>query len=204
MKTIKFGIKDGIIVVLVLLSSYLYFFDRCDKETITVVRTDTIPGDTEYVEVKVPSPPTVVRVREATPGDIQRHLDTIFVDRIVDSMQIFRNYFNYYYRIDSVSQNECHIIIEDTITQNKIIYERIQVKNTRPIAINTTEINTNIKARKLYLGAFVNTHKFDGKKFGIGPYLGLQDKKDNIYTYGYDITNETHNIGVLFKIKLKK
>jgi hypothetical protein len=203
MKTYTIGFKEIIIAVLLLLSGYLYFFDRNDVKTETITETITIPGDTIYEIVAGIGPPNLTIIGVPDINIINKITDTIFKDTggIVDSLEIFKRFFTMYYRSDTIIQNECSVIIQDTITQNKIIYENILIKNMREKSIITNTTNINTLKRKFLVGGF--TTITPGENLGIGPMVAIQVKKDHVYLYGYDIINQTHNIGAVFKINFK-
>ena len=206
-----YDIRNWLIVILVGLVIWLYFFDRCETETITKTEIVTIPGDTEFIEVEVKGDPIITLVETIDTVTLQGLIDTVFVNRSVDSLEIFKKYFQTYYRkTEPIIQNECEVIIEDSITQNRIIYERIWVKNTRPLQINSNITNINTLKRKLYVGGFLNTGTTDfsdmnhvKKNIGFGLTAALQDKKDNLYVYSYDVANDVHQFNMLLKLKFK-
>ena len=56
--------------------------------------------------------------------------------------------------------------------------------------------------RKLFVGGYLSSNGID--YFGASPALMYMSKKDHAYFAGYDPLNKTGQIGMFFKIKLKK
>ncbi len=69
---------------------------------------------------------------------------------------------------------------------------------------STTVIKTVMKEipkkRELYMGLYAggNTNTFN-----LMPVLSFKDKKDRMFSYGYNVIDNTHNVGFQTKIKLK-
>lgn len=181
-------------IIIIVQFAVILFLRECSPEKVcmpvsVIERTDTVPGD----PVPVPYP-----VRVPIPAD------TVYVpfSHIVDTAAILRDYFATRFYSDTIRNDSSFlVIINDSVSHNRITYRQPYIQNLRPTAINTTIINTNPPRTKVYVTGFIGGNK---EKFGAGAGALLINKKDNGYGYQYDALNDMHYLAMHFKISLRK
>lgn len=116
-------------------------------------------------------------------------VDSIFVEVpvLVDSALVVKRYFAKYYYKDIIKDSNLVININDTISQNKLIFRKLTYKLLKPTVINYNT-NTTLLQRKKYwfASAFMYTNK-DFNALGINANY-IHDK--NIFGAGYDFLNK--------------
>ena len=181
----------GILVAIILLQRWCSGGDPCPD---AVVTTDTIvtPGDTIFrniiTEKPIPHEKIITRWQR--------------VD--IDTGAILIDYFAKYFYTDTIKDSTMVVVVDDTITENKISSRQVSLKNLRPIrtVINTTVVDTCPGAsRKLYLGGSIGGND---EAFNCGPEVLYQTRKDALYGYHYDFVNKTHNFKTFWKVSLRK
>jgi hypothetical protein len=162
----------------------------CDRpQPEVIVQTDTIQAEPDTITVyKIPPP--VIKYRDTTIYRVE------YLNRDVDTAAILRDYFakNYYSDITTDKKNYW-IKINDTISQNNIIYRDIQYKDLSPTQI----INNKViySRHKLFVGIDI----IGGDQyFGFIPTIELKTKKDYLFGIGYDITNSNIQFSAKMKI----
>jgi hypothetical protein len=188
--------KNTIIVVLILVIVLMRIMQpdppicpECPEITHT---TDTITyRDTIYVPViekkYVPKYVKVVR------------FDTIRTE--VDTIEILKDYFASTIYSDTILNDTNGLItIHDEITENKIKSRSVK-KKLYPHYTNTTIKVPETKRIKMYAGIGLNGWS---NKFGASANVMIQNKRDHVYSVGYDPFNESVEFRVYWKIRLKK
>ena len=185
----------GLIIVIFLLRECRGEKSPIPTEPITVVKIET-KYDTivETVPTYIPKYKTRVKWKTKTVHDTIEIHDTI----PVDTASVLEEYFAAYAYTDTLKKDSVTFIINDTISQNKILSRGIKYNLVYPTTIIQTEREVN--ERELYVG------------FGLGgdrqqiSYAGseliLRTKKDKLYGVGIGVNNSFQPI-LTFKMNWK-
>ena len=185
----------GLIIVIFLLRECRGENKGTPTEPITVVKVET-KYDTivETVPTYIPKYKTRVKWKTKTVHDTVEIHDTI----PVDTASVLEEYFATYAYTDTLKKDSVTFIINDTISQNKILSRGIKYNLVYPTTIIQTEREVN--KRELYVG------------FGLGgdrqqiSYAGseliLRTKKDKLYGVGIGVNNSFQPI-LTFKMNWK-
>ena len=185
----------GLIIVIFLLRECRGEKSPLPAEPVTVVRIET-KYDTivETVPTYIPKYKTRVKWKTKTVHDTVEIHDTI----PVDTASVLEEYFATYAYTDTLKKDSVTFIINDTISQNKILSRGIKYNLVYPTTIIQTEREVN--KRELYVG------------FGLGgdrqqiSYAGseliLRTKKEKLYGVGIGINNSFQPI-LTFKMNWK-
>ena len=185
----------GLVIVIFLLRECRGEKSPIPTEPITVVKIET-KYDTivETVPTYIPKYKTRVKWKTKTVHDTIEIHDTI----PVDTASVLEEYFAAYAYTDTLKKDSVTFIINDTISQNKILSRGIKYNLVYPTTIIQTEREVN--KRELYVG------------FGLGgdrqqiSYAGseliLRTKKDKLYGVGIGVNNSFQPI-LTFKMNWK-
>jgi hypothetical protein len=185
----------GLIIVIFLLRECRGEKSPLPTEPITIVKIET-KYDTivETVPTYIPKYKTRVKWKTKTVHDTIEIHDTI----PVDTASVLEEYFAAYAYTDTLKKDSVTFIINDTISQNKILSRGIKYNLVYPTTIIQTEREVN--KRELYVG------------FGLGgdrqqiSYAGseliLRTKKDKLYGVGIGVNNSFQPI-LTFKMNWK-
>tara|TARA_B100001094_G_scaffold318826_1_gene362865 strand:+ start:1525 stop:2193 length:669 start_codon:yes stop_codon:yes gene_type:complete len=193
------NIQSIIIVVLLII---IFFLRECQgtkstspTEEGTIVKIET-KYDTivETIETYVPEYVTEVKWRTRTIHDTIEVHDTI----PIDTLSILEDYFKAYAYTDTLAKDSVTFIINDTITQNKIVSRGIKYSLVYPTTIISKESAVN--KRELYIGAGlgISSGQFDN----IGTELILKTKKHTMYGIGVGLTVNEFSIAPVFSGKM--
>lgn len=157
--------------------------------------TDTIPGDASPVVSKEYYPVPV-------PG--KTVFDTVF--REVDTLAIMHDYFARKFYSDTLTNDSSmFIVVNDSISRNRIISRKYLTQNRRPVAYSTTVFKTetansmpNESRFNLFGGAF-GGYSVKNKTFSIGPEISVL-YEGFLVGYGYDIPGNGHYANVSLKL----
>lgn len=131
MKTMDKVMDVLLFVSIVALAIYFLFFHKPQSTSIEyrVIR-DTIYADTVYIPVDNPVP---------TPPDTFYDVMFVEVPAKVDTAEILKKYFAVYSYRDTIRQDSMFsLILDDVVSQNKIIDRKAWYKDLSPTIINTT------------------------------------------------------------------
>ena len=185
----------GLIIVIFLLRECRGEKSPLPAEPVTIVKIET-KYDTivETVPTYIPKYKTRVKWKTKTVHDTVEVHDTI----PVDTASVLEEYFATYAYTDTLKKDSVTFIINDTISQNKILSRGIKYNLVYPTTIIQTEREVN--QRELYVG------------FGLGgdrqqiSYAGseliLRTKKEKLYGVGIGINNSFQPI-LTFKMNWK-
>lgn len=139
----------------------------------TIKFIDTIP---KYVKVEIHVP--VYDTLDHTNKYISEFEDSLIKGSIISKVDgvLVNQDFTYTPKFPQ------YIKITDTIQITKSIVEQIP---------NKVKLFVGVEA-----GGNQNT-------FNLSPTIMLEDKKERIYSYKYNLINQTHNVGFAIKLKLK-
>lgn len=173
--------RNIVITVLVLIVAYKFLFPtqiEVEKPVITTI-TKT---DTAFVTVKEEVPVYV--------PEIHRVIDTVYVPIDVDTLAVVEDYFREYIYTDTLQVDSLGIgIVEDTVTQNRIVSRSVNWDYKIPIiteTVTTTIQLPPVKKNQIYLGATMNVDPL-GINY-IGPNLGFRSKNGTFITGGVGLT----------------
>ena len=188
----------GLIIVIFLLRECRGEKSPIPTEPVTIVKIET-KYDTivETVPTYIPKYKTKVKIK--TVHDTIRIHDTI----PVDTAAILKDYFTTYAYTDTLKKDSVTFVINDTISQNKILSRGIKYNLIYPTTTITTEREVN--KRELYIGFGLGG---DRQQLSyIGSELLLRNKKDKIYGIGLGINNNFRPVLTFkmnWKVKLPK
>ena len=183
----------GLVIVIFLLRECKGESKGAPIEPVTIVKIET-KYDTivETVETYIPEYRTKVKYK--TVHDTIEIHDTI----PIDTTSILEDYFSSYAYTDTLKTDSVTFVINDTISQNKILSRGINYSLIYPTTIITTE--REINKRELYIGFGLGGDK--QQLSYVGSELLLRNKKQRIYGIGLGINNSFEPI-LTFKMSWK-
>ena len=198
LKDFKTLIIIGLIIVIFLLRECKGESKGAPIEPATIVKIET-KYDTivETVETYIPEYRT--KVKWKTVHDTIEVHDTI----PTDTASILKDYFETYAYTDTLKTDSVTFVINDTISQNKILSRGINYSLVYPTTIISTEREVN--KRELYIGFGLGGDK--QQLSFVGSELMLRNKKEQIYGVGLGINNSFEPIltfKMSWKIKMPK
>ena len=185
----------GLIIVIFLLRECRGENKGTPTEPITVVKVET-KYDTivETVPTYIPKYKTRVKWKTKTVHDTVEIHDTIPVDTAL----VLEEYFATYAYTDTLKKDSVTFVINDTISQNRILSRGINYSLVYPTKIIQTEREVN--KRELYLGFGIGG---DRQQLSfVGSELLLRNKKERIYGVGLGINQNFEPI-LTFKMSWK-
>lgn len=111
-------------------------------------------------------------------------IDTVLLTKY-DTIKIVEAYLGKVFYSDSVKGNDYELIINDTISQNRIISRQISHLNLKQCDAPTIGFHAGFDA-------------YGGSVWGVMPVVGYQDTK-RVYSVGYDPFNKVLKGGVYWK-----
>ena len=174
-------IKNGLIVILMLLSIFL-FMAKKQRNTVTTT-IDTVTVTKEFTKF--------------TKGDKipYKVLDTIY-KQSYDTTYIVKDYQQVKEFTDSIRQDSNLFVIKDTISQNRIIGRSFQAK----IQEKTITITNNIQAKPksaLYIG-FRSDISQDYSKVEHNISLSFKTRQKGLFSVGYGMSG--YSLGYSLKL----
>ena len=174
-------IKNGLIVILILLSIFL-FMAKKQRNTVTTT-IDTVTVTKEFTKFtkgnKIPF----------------KILDTIY-KQSYDTTYIIKDYQQVKEFTDSIRQDSNLFVIKDTISQNRIIGRSFQAK----IQEKTITITNNIQAKPksaLYIG-FRSDISQDYTKVNHNISLSFKTRQRGLFSVGYGMSG--YSLGYSLKL----
>jgi len=183
----------GLIIVIFLLRECKGESKGAPIEPATIVKIET-KYDTivETVETYIPEYRT--KVKWKTVHDTIEVHDTV----PIDTLSILEDYFATYAYTDTLKKDSVTFVINDTISQNRILSRGINYSLVYPTTIISTE--REINKRELYIGFGLGGDK--QQLSYVGSELLLRNKKQRIYGIGLGINNSFEPI-LTFKMSWK-
>ncbi len=200
MKKLFKNIQTVIIVVLLII---IFFLRECqgnqvnspltEGETIVKIETkyDTIVNT---IETYVPQYRTEVKWRTKTIHDTIEVHDTI----PIDTLSILEDYFKAYAYTDTLKKDSVTVIINDTISQNKILARGL--KYTLVYPTTTISKESAVNKRELYIGVGLGIAA--GQFDNIGTEFILKTKKQTMYGIGLGLTVNEFSIAPVYSGKM--
>ncbi|WP_286984208.1 hypothetical protein [Haliea sp.] len=170
--------SNRIFIFLLGVAGGFFLVDKCSAPTVITnteieYKWDTIQTEvSHYVPKPVPYPVEVVR------------WDTFKTS--VDTAFILKDYFSKIFYRDSIVQDSVSIIIEDTVTRNRIVSRYLNYTLRYPTKIVTNEVY--VPKNEYFYGAQLVSGR-EGFAY-IGPELSLKTKTNNLYQFGIGINNQ--------------
>lgn len=164
--------KNLVIVILVVIVGWLFFSRPSYVPTETVTTIDTIVKiDTFKITKKGKDIPYNV-------------LDTMYlIDEVHDTAFIVKDYSVVKAYSDTIYKDSNKFVINDTISQNKILSRGFQAYLTEKTIIKNNYIFEKQRGA-LYLGAFTQYERNNGK-VGLGIGLQYKSPKNNVVSLSY-------------------
>jgi hypothetical protein len=175
-------IKNGLIVILILLSIYL-FTGKKQVKIVTTTTTDTVTVTKEFTKF--------------IKGDKIRYkiLDTINTNSH-DTTYIIKDYNQVKEFTDSIRQDSNLFVIKDTISQNRIIGRSFQAKIQEKTITITNSIQAKPKAA-LYIGIRSDISQ-DYSKVNYNISLSFKTRQRGLFSVGYGMSG--YSIGYSLKL----
>lgn len=201
-------IKDSIIIGLCIVILCFLLFDcngkKCPEPEESIVY-DTVYKAERIDTVYIPRPYAVYR-----PGNVPEPLekwDTIYIQEFDDLEKdlIINDYYSFYIYKDTIPNKYGNVVIEDTISRNKIISRGVTTSLNIP---EVTKTITLVQPKRA--AVFIGADLFGSKEelaAGYGVNLSLKTKKDRIVEVGYNQFfggKGYFSIGYKHKISLRK
>jgi hypothetical protein len=175
-------IKNGLIVILILLSIYL-FTGKKQVKIVTTTTTDTVTVTKEFTKfIKGDKIPYKV-------------LDTINTNSH-DTTYIVKDYNQVKEFTDSIRQDSNLFVIKDTISQNRIIGRSFQAKIQEKTITITNSIQAKPKAA-LYIGIRSDISQ-DYSKVNYNISLSFKTRQRGLFSVGYGMSG--YSIGYSLKL----
>jgi len=181
-----------IIFAVIVIAAFLFgkSFSKTETSNTETITYDTIKGDSIPYPVVKYKPVPVYRDTGSTKWKYNK----------IDTSAILEDYFAKYFYNDTLIDNEFMFVsIKDTVSENKIIYRKPTISYFPTYITKTVPIKNPVK-RKLYIGGSISGFN------DIIPYIGVMylDKKNTAVTLQYGVTNDSYQVGMFYKISLKK
>ena len=174
---IDIDIKSILIVILI---NIILFLKNCQEPSIVFeTKTET---KTEYKEVEIEKEIYVPEYYEK----IVTNLDTVLINNPIDTLEILKEFYSKFYYRDTISLDTLgFIVINDTITQNKIISRDFNSKLIIPE--KTIKETVYVHPRLFFMGPSMS---FTGKGFDRAQWdFYMKDKKNRLYNLGLGVND---------------
>jgi hypothetical protein len=134
-----------------------------------------------------------IQVKEI-PGPVQTIVKE--VPQKVDTSKILKEHYALNIYKQTIGDSSFKATITDSIQQNKLIGRSFQYQLLKPVALvlpNRSKLFAGIRAGAGRSGIS-----------SIGPEVTLITKKDHLYSAGYNLVDNSFNVGIGWKLELKK
>jgi hypothetical protein len=163
-------------IIIALLVVALFLQRQCSSPDVVEKVTTEIKYDTINKQTSVYVPKWNTRT--------EVNIDTFLSP--VDSLAILKEFYTLYNYIDTVGTDSVKIVINDSVTTNKIIARQVDYKVIYPTITITKE--KFVKETQYYYGLSLGGSK-EGFDY-VGPELLLKTKSDKVYGLGVGINND--------------
>lgn len=185
-------------IIILILIGLLFLQRECTRPEPTTLLVPHFIYDTTIVEKIIkPDPISVI-----TPGDTVYISDTVYITSGDVPLYIWDIIAEHYSRktYDEVLINDssAYFKIGIELFKNNVEDLKYSFINRRPVDIICPECPS--PRNKWFIGGAVSGSP---TQFGAGPTLGLVTKRDNLYTYTYDVINNTHQASLFWKLSFK-
>lgn len=162
-------------IIIILLVVALFLQRQCSSPEVTSKTHVFVDYDT----IEKETPVYVPKWKTRTEVDIDTFLSP------VDSLAILKEFYTLYNYIDTVGTDSVKIVINDSITTNKIIARQVNYKVIYPTVTITHE--KYVKETQYYYGLGLGGSR-NGFNF-VGPEFMLKTKNDKMYGLGIGVNN---------------
>lgn len=192
MKKIKTILFWGVVVIIIILllracqQGYRVFFGKKNQQDTVSVRIDTVyipvKNDTVYQPIPVVKYQYITRTRIDTLTEFEVHIEP------ADTAGILREYHSTYVYSDTQKIQYGNIVINDTVTRNKIVKRGFQSNLNIPVI--TKEVV--LTQPKRTIGYFGISGLGNGNQpvYALGADFSLKLKNDKIYGIGAMFTRD--------------
>lgn len=195
----KEGGKTTLIVVLIVILLLMHFCggkkQPKDPNGETVVKTVVVSDTTKVTYIDT------IQFFDSIPVPFEVPVEVVipYYDTIRD-LNVYENPFEDSLLVGTVTSHVDGVLVEQHFKYTPKFPKYIL--KTDSIIITNDITNTVIKNnRRLYvgmeLGGGVNS-------FSVSPMISFSDKRYNLFSYRYDVINNTHNIGYQKQLRFKK
>lgn len=186
-QTYKSIVKDSVIGFLCIVVIILLLLRGCGNKKEEKKPEPTIVYDTIYKEERIdtlfiPKPYAVY-----LPGNVPKPLekwDTLYIPDEVDTAAILEDYHSFYIYSDTIKNKYGYVVIDDTISRNKI-YSRGATTRLQIPEVTRTITLVQPKRSALFIGAGVFGNQNDIAA-GYNVNLSMKTKKDRMLEVGYN------------------
>ena len=190
----KIDIKSIIILILILI---IIFLQKCQSSGTSIEKEIVTETEIVYETVEVEKEVYIPKYKEK----IVNNFDTLIVKEPIDTLEILKDYYSKYYYQDTISLDTLgYLVINDTITQNKIYSRDFKSKINVPTTFVTNTIYLN--KYKFFMGPSMT---FDQRGFDDASWeLLIKDKKDRVYTLGLGVNRDGNTAftgGIKFRLE---
>ena len=156
----------------------------------------TLPIDYKDTTVYVPQPYPVHHYNDT--GSIVE----VEIPANIDSLEVALAYFSEWVLNDTIlNDTNGLIVVNDTISQNRIKSRSIYPKTIYPHYKIVTKTKPSIDKVKFFAGFGVSGNM---NTFGMNASVLLKTKKDALYSISYDVINKDIALTMYWKLKFKK
>jgi hypothetical protein len=197
-------------ILLILALGYIFFLQMCGTgKPCPGQEVKSVVIDTGYIidqfksTWQKPKPDTIILPgKKPKPEIIYQDGPPTYIMKDVDTAAILQDYFAKVYYRDSLQTQYGTIIVEDTISQNRIQARRWQTNFIIPVVTKTITLAEK-KRNQLYAGF---SGLFGQTSIGAEINLSLKNKKDQVYEVGTGLFGQQPYIrlGTKFKLSIKK
>ena len=191
--------KNNILIVLLIVIVTLFIQRECSRPEPTVLIQPEFIFDTDTIVKTIKPEPVYITI----PGDTIVTRDTVFINDGSTSEHFWNVLSDYYTRkfYDEVllDDSSAYILVKLELFNNDLKRVDLNFVNRRPVDIICPEPYKPVN--KLFIGGGVSGNL---DTFGAGPAVALNTKRDNLYTYQYDVINKTHHVSTFWKLSFRR
>ena len=168
-------------ILIVILLGIILFLKNCQEPQVKFeTKTET---KIEYKEVEIEKEVYVPEYYEK----IVTNLDTVLVNNPIDTLEILKEFYSKFYYKDTISLDTLgFIVINDTITQNRIMSR--DFTSTLIIPEKTIKQTVYVHPRLFFTGPSMS---FTGEGFDRFQWdFYMKDKKNRLYNLGLGVNNK--------------
>ena len=185
-------------VVILILISLLFLQRECSRPEPTTLLVPHFIYDTTIVENTIkPEPITTI-----VPGDTVYISDTVYVTS--DDMPshvwdiISEHFTRKFYDEVLLNDSSAYLKVGVELFRNNVENLNYSFINRRPVDVICPECPTI--RNKWFIGGTISGSP---TQFGAGPSAALLTRRDNLYSYNYDIINGVHSVSMFYKLSFK-
>ncbi len=161
-------------------------------------------SDTTYLTKVIPGDSILFEIERFYPAPYPVYKDTgstKWLEKDIDTLAILQDYFCHYYYSDTIQKDSSFLaIINDSVSENRIVYRQFLLQNLRETSINTTIITPPPKQKPEFyfgIGAGGSYTSFDLS----GNLLLTIPKKRMAFSGSYGLMSRQVMVTAYFKFK---